>query len=239
MPGKHNAGGCGCCGNPSACWSCDHPVSIVSAMNGTGTCCSAFAGTFVFPSAETLEFFLCQHQWNVEQPFMAVVSDRTPNSVGACANMCQITLTDNDGLGDLDTKPYTCLIDHNEVGTPFCRTEWLVQGLVWYEVHIRDVTGVPTITVTLSHTYEYRSFELVAPGNVCGGEDASLEVWTVVDTYESEIDCNDASTVLTHISRTLTDPNGGSIDPPTGFTWGLSSSTYTLCDAPTLTLNLT
>lgn len=59
MPGKHNAGGCGCCG----CWDCTvEPTGITVSTTGTGVggddCCEFPVGTFMRSLSDCFETWL-------------------------------------------------------------------------------------------------------------------------------------------------------------------------------------
>lgn len=230
MPGKHNAGGCGCCGNPSSCWSCDHPVSL-TVVAGAGTCCSSFGATLVFSSDADLSFNLCEQRWSVTKPYrLSMGWGNAAGSNADCINdYCPITSVANDNSGE----QYVCMIDSYTTSNPTCKSVVLVQGVISYRAQVRDVATVPTLTVTLSHGYSEHTNTDGISG--CQRTNAPRD-WSVTDTYESTINCNDATTVLTHTSRVITDPNGSTTTSP--ITWGyFNEKSYTICAAPTITLS--
>lgn len=230
MPGKHNAGGCGCCGGSSSCWSCNSPISLTVA-SGTGTCCAAFDGTFVFLENALLALQACTQQWNITKPY-EWVEDDVPTPYLSCLQFyCHITSQANI-IGD---NPYVCLIGNRDYTSPYCRDVILVLTDVTYTAFIRNVLGVPAITVTLRHEYRETATGFFGGFTECGIQYDFHVV--VTDTYESVIDCDDASTVLTHTSRSIHDPDGREAGGV--ITWGwLGDQSYTICSAPTITLNL-
>lgn len=229
MPGKHNAGGCGCCGGtPSECWLCNQPTAIV--VTFSGSCCDG-SGTYLINAT-------CDP--TTTSPGKRSVSFGAINECNYCPF---ITTAGTSYEAECDS------FDICEEAIAFL----VISSRVSIAALFDEVAGIPRAQVWITHT-----ISLLRSASSCvlaaGNTSYLSSSITFVDYYEHYFnDCGDIEgTPLTWVSRTRSFSHGPSVNDgirewfedantdPDKFTYGNATENYTIdvCGPPIVSLVL-
>lgn len=226
MPGKHNAGGCSCCGE---CWLTCNPASIELTNTTTGianSCCDAIDGTYAIGATGCVDSYRIDGTIDVNR----VYTDPAASCLEANCYFEEVAGTE--------------FIRVCDTAWSFCTHTWIMLALVFVTItRTRDaITGALTISVSVQYRYASRSFhsnDSGPSGARCGpNDDAGLHVYT--DNYELELaGCEEVVdlTEIPYVSRTL---DQGMFDSTSFNTSGgfLASYNFPVCDPATIVLRV-
>lgn len=227
---KHYSPGCAtvdCCG---VCWSCADPLALV--LTGS-TCC--LAGSYAFGNYAPFGNLRCGAQYTLSQSVIIFRDTTVTVTGGGTDRSCCIgpsVVNTFICVAVCDTQSFADTIELPGTTLRGCHLLVLLNAQV--TAYVRDVTGTPTVVVTLSRTYRWYANKASQVGSGCdSGLPSTIQYyeWVYDDSYSMAVNCADPTASITHTGRTLvscTTNTGASATSYTladdnGFTWGFNT----------------
>lgn len=216
MPGKHNAGGCGCCG--TECLEACMPSAINFASTDNTGCCSYLLGDWLV-NPET-----CQLQTGVN-PSIAIKLDGSEAN-GECLEcfLAETTITDNLRITGSECVD-VCYSQFDEA----CETTIFTLKLIVIDVTFALAGSTRQITVRVTYEYDELNYKAIL-GTCQQNYFGNTEFWDEYYVELDDADCADLEGIDVPYSQS-------SVGRPTSLTsHGTIPFSYTLCDRPTVSL---